>query len=576
MKQCPICGKIIYDDNPEYDDARFCPDCGREGKLVVKAKCDGDARKPPVDEEDSHEVKTTVNGTAWHASSFDGSSSTAVPEKDSESAKKEEDEVEQKSTLAWQRIKEQKNKIDMEEKDNSRLGNVFDERNSPYSDDAINNKINDKTNKINSKTNKINEKVGRGDNDHRSGNVDDAQSPVKFQDIVNYKPDSRDCLKVEINYNVFAISGLNSVIQLRLTPLSDELEDVEVFWKLGENDEMKQAKLDIAVENGCEIPVSLEFVKERAGFYDGKFFFLCKTQNGDKRYMFSETCQVYNGNEKMQPGNFAFHIENNPKHAADIRNNVINIASQGYTINQLLDQLRKIPQYGTKRLYVTKREFEKEVVRQESSDSPKTPPTPSAQFAERILLRVGNYRLFVLSKSSITLGRVKEDNDLQIQIPGKPDYEKPNSYVSGKHGVLEIVDREKIRYMDKSSNGTLLNGRPAPCKQFTELPEKHGTLMTFGGKGGVELSLKPYVDKQNGDISLVLTHRDNHIREGYVIVPHSIHLGDVFNGMDGFRLFSRNGYFFLTTPDGKENTLHEGSVVRYKNITITAEEFIQS
>ncbi len=543
MKQCPDCGKTDVED-----DARFCPNC--RYRFVGTPKNSGPAVHSDAVEDRPHDVKTTVNGSSGRPSSF-ADSRTDKSEKNRESVHSED-------------------RYDCEKNGNSRLDNMFDDRNSPYSDDAL-------KEKINGKTNKIDEKLGRLDEAPQSENNDDAQSSVKFQEIVNYEPDSRDYLKVEFNYNVFAVSGFSSVIQLRLTPLKEELEDVEVYCQLDENGEMKQAELDIAVnkENGENIPVIFKFTKKEAGGYPAKFFFLCKTRNGYNRYMFQEVYTVYDSKVKMQPGNLSFHIENNldPKHAAEIRNNVINIASQGYTVNQLLDQLRKIPQYGSMRLYVTKREFEKEVVRQQPPISPQPHPTQSTY---RILLRLGNFRLFVLGKSSITLGRVKEDNDLQIQIPGTPDNKPPNSFVSGTHGVLEITSGWRIRYMDMGRNGTLLNGYPAPRKCFKDLPEDTKTMMTFGGVGGVELCLTPCMDKQNGNISLVLTHHDNHIRDGYMIVPRSIHLGDVFNGMDGFYLFTHKGFFSLKTPDGMECMLRAGSGVQFENKTITAEEFVQA
>lgn len=397
-----------------------------------------------------------------------------------------------------------------------------------------------------------------------------AQSSIQLQNVEDQELGECKCLKVEFNCNVFAITDYNSMVELRLTRLGDDLKDVEIYWTIGQNDPMKRAQMDVSLKNvkiGCSIPVNLEFQKETAGCYELKIFFYVRTKGGDHRYMFSDKCTIYNGQEKVEPGKFVFHINNSTQHAADIKENVINIADQQKTTNKLIDALREYPQYVSRALYWTNREFEKEV------PLATTPPLPQPEPMERVLLRIGSYKLFALGKSSIRLGRVKEGNDLQIRIPGKAENEKPNGFISQYHGILEIVEGTRIRYKDLSTNGTILNhGKRAPRDQFTELPSSGRTLMTFGGNGGIELELAPCFDENHRISSLMLLHQDSRIREGYLMVPCSMRLGDVFNAMDGFVLFFRNGCFLLKTPDGKECTLHMGKDVQYKNIKIGVEE----
>ncbi|MCR4574833.1 MAG: zinc ribbon domain-containing protein [Lentisphaeria bacterium] len=562
--KCPKC-------HTEVDsDARFCPNCRERlgGKAAGGAGASADV---PDAEEHPRLEKNASEGGFWGSAL-----SSVLTSTDGKSVKVSEGEAGRYDGVD----------------SSSRAFDSLDGEGNPFSDKSLDGKINGKLGRLDdaSLDDKIDGKQGRLDDallddkiDGKLGKQEEAKSPIKMQNIVHEDRSACAYLKVEYNYNVLAISGFNSVIQLRLTPLNNTLRGLRLFWKF-DDDKMKEKEVDDVLEVGTTIPINLSFRKERPGAYEGNFFFLCETTDGVQRFKFNELCPVYDSEERAKAGNFTFFIDNNATHAADIRNNAINIASQQqFTVNQLLDELRKMPQFGTKNLRVVKKQFEEEMDVVSPSNS--NTVFNSNTVMDRVLLTIGGHNLFVLGKKSVKMGRSEQKNDLVVHIPGIPQNEKPNSTVSSCHGVMNIAG-ECVSFKDTSTFGSRISGQSNWfIKEERQLPVDCLTGLRLGN---VKLQMAPCLCTRktkeatcrgcqalDGNVSsVILKHIDN-VSESYLIVPYCCDLGCVLPSVAGWTLFRKDGGFVIRTPDQQLHKLHPGLSLQYGEQTMEVKAFKQ-
>ena len=203
----------------------------------------------------------------------------------------------------------------------------------------------------------------------------------------------------------------------------------------------------------------------------------------------------------------------------------------------------------------------------------------------RLLLNIGTYKLYILNKAIVRLGRVAEENDLQVRVPCKLEDESPNKSVSARHGVL-VIFGGNIIYVDISSYGSRFDRKSDWVVRDTKfLPPDHSTIVEFGD---IPLQMQPTVCKQDeqrelcrhlkmqeGDVGSVFFSRQDDIQEGYLVVPCYCNLGEVLPMANGWTLFHWKDGFVLMTPDEEFHLLAPGMSISYKTLTMEVAGFRQ-
>lgn len=389
-------------------------------------------------------------------------------------------------------------------------------------------------------------------------------------------------LKVEYNHNLFFLVGSTSVIKLKLTPLNNKLQDLLIFME-SERDENHARR---------QIPVRELLQKDRTFFLQvpfrpedttGRLFLVfyigCKIDGTFTYYQFSVEHKVYDSRQSGSAlcNQITINQEFTSNHAADINyrdsigDALKKMAEKTLSVNELIDRLNDLPpKYKLQLLAPTTWRPEDVLIKGNLY------PT------DKLLLEYNGKQFFLLNKSSIKFGRDPEQVDLLVRCgQGKMGArEYPNSTVSRKHAEILYCD-DTIKLFDYSSYGTYINDQKPDS---SGIPLELNATVEFG-----DIHWKMSIQKCNARLphnicqtcsankikSVTFTRTDSE-PEYYLLVWQCCELGRTIEDLMDWTIFSRNGCFFIRTPEQDFYHLRPGQVISSKEKQIKVKYFEQN
>lgn len=381
--------------------------------------------------------------------------------------------------------------------------------------------------------------------------TDDFSSPEKKQ---NEYLVSSDCpfLDVEYNKNLFLMRNTTSVLKLRFTIKSDELENLSLFMVKERNGSKTRREIPVlsTIRKGKRIELLVQLSPgDIFGTLGITFYVGCKTTHKICYYSFAVSAPVYDS--KQSATNLSISISNtiNAEGAADVSvsNALDDLKKNNASVNEMIQRLNSLP--ADFRLLSL----------DETNWRPEDYMIDGNRFkGNKIKLKINDMSIFLLGKEKIKLGRSQQYADLIVKIPtNSPESGNPaNRTVSRHHATFEIQG-DSVFMEDVSSYGTFLNGKKyhkQKCKLKIE-----DTSVNFGE---INWMLKPqlcqpasktrYVCqscncKENDICALAFTRCDK-IKEAYLVVNQCCDLGQILPKLQKWTVFFRNDSFFLRDP----------------------------
>jgi hypothetical protein len=389
-------------------------------------------------------------------------------------------------------------------------------------------------------------------------------------------------LKVEYNHNLFFLTGSTSVIKLKLTPLNDQLQDLLIFME-SERDGSHSRR---------QIPVREVLKKERAFFLQipfapegtsGRTFLVfyigCKINGSFAYYQFAVDHKVYDSRQSGSSlcSQITINQEFTSNHAADINyrdsigDALKKMAEKTLSVNEMIDRLNDLPPKYRVQL-LTKTTWRPEDVLIKGNLYP----------SDKLLLEYEGNTILLVNKNSVKLGRDPEQVDLLVRCGrgkmGAREY--PNSTVSRKHAEI-LYCEDTVKLFDYSSYGTYINGRKP---DNSGIPLELSATVEFG-----DIHWKMNIQKCNARLphnicqtcsankikSVTFTRTDNE-PEYYLLVWQCCELGRVIEDLMDWTIFSRNGCFFIRTPEQDFYHLRPGQTISSKEKQIKVKYFEQN
>ena len=389
-------------------------------------------------------------------------------------------------------------------------------------------------------------------------------------------------LKVEYNHNLFFLSGSTSVIKLKLTPQNDQLQDLLIFMEQDRNGEHARR----------QIPVREFIQKDRAFFLQVPFnpedtfgrvfltFYVgCKINGVFSYYQFSVEHKVYDSKQSGSAlcSQITINQEFTSNQAADInyRDSIgealKKMAEKTLSVNEMIDRLNDLPPKYEVRL-LTQTTWRPEDVLIKGNLYP----------ADKLQLEYNGKTIFLLNKPSVKFGRDPQQVDLLVRCgQGRlSPREYPNSTVSRKHAEILYCD-DTVKLFDYSSYGTYINGRKPDS---AGIPLDLNTTVEFG-----DIHWKINIQKCNARLphnicqtctanrvkSVTFTRQDAE-PECYLLIWQCCELGRVIEDLTDWTIFSRNGCFFIRTPEQDFYHLRPGQKIISKDKQIQVKYFDQN
>ena len=389
-------------------------------------------------------------------------------------------------------------------------------------------------------------------------------------------------LKVEYNRNLFFLSGSESIIKLKLTPLGEQLEDLLIFM---------EAKRD-GNQIRRQIPVR-EIIKKERAFYlqvpynpgetSGKMFLVfyigCKADGGFQYYQFPVEHKVY---DSKQSGSTLFHQlsinqEIKSSHTSDVfyRDSIgealKKMADKAFSVNEMIDRLNDLPaEYVCLPLLKSTWRPEDALIKGYSY------PT------EKLMIEFNGKTIYLLNRNSVKFGRDPGQVDLLVRSGrgslGPREY--PNSTVSRKHAEI-LYCEDAVKLFDYSSHGTYINGRKPDSPG---IPLDSNSIIEFG-----DIHWKMNIQKCHARLphnicqtctankvkSVTFTRMDSE-PEYYLLIWQCCELGQVIEELSDWTIFSKNGCFFIRTPDQEFFHLRPWAEISSKDKQIKIRHFEQN
>ena len=374
-------------------------------------------------------------------------------------------------------------------------------------------------------------------------------------------------LKVEYNRNLFFLVGSESIIKLRFTPLSDQLQDVLVFMETqreGNNIRRTVPVREVLQKNRSfylQIPFCPVGIAGRSFFV---FYIGCKTRNGFTYYQFSVEHKIYDSSQSSNAigSQITINQKITSNQAADInyRDSIgealKKMADKTFTVNEMIDRLNDLPpEYCVQKLVRTTWRPEDILI-----DGNLYP-------ADKLLLEYDGKTIFLFNKESVKLGRDASAVDLVVRCGGGrlSPREYPNSTVSRKHAEI-LYCNDTVKLFDYSSYGTYINGRKPDS---AGIPLEQGASIEFGDICWRMNIQKCYTRLPHNicqtctanKIRSVTFSRSDSEPEYYLLIWQCCELGRVIEDLSDWTIFTRNGCFFIRTPEQNFYHLRPGQTV---------------
>ena len=374
-------------------------------------------------------------------------------------------------------------------------------------------------------------------------------------------------LKVEYNRNLFFLTGSESVIKLKLTPVSDQLQDVLVFMETQRegNNIRRAVPVREVLQKGREFYLQIPFSPVgTAGRTFFVFYIGCQTNGVFSYYQFTVEHKIYDSSQSGSAvcSQITINQEFTSNQAADInyRDSIgealKKMADKTLTVNEMIDRLNDLPpEYCVQKLVRTTWRPEDILIRGNLY------PT------DKLLLEYDGKTIFLFSKESVKLGRDASSVDLVVRCGGGRlgPREYPNSTVSRKHAEI-LYCNDTVKLFDYSSYGTYINGRKP---DGAGIPLEQGASIEFG-----DICWRMNIQKCYTRLphNICQTCTANKIRsvtfsrvdsepEYYLLIWQCCELGRVIEDLSDWTIFTRNGCFFIRTPEQNFYHLRPGQTV---------------
>ena len=406
-----------------------------------------------------------------------------------------------------------------------------------------------------------------------SDNIDDLDFTEMLQDGCSY-------LKVEYNHNLFFLTGSTSVIKLKLTPLDDQLQDLLVFMESERNGNYSRRQIPVReiLQRDRAILLQVPFNPEdTCGRMPLVFYIGCKVSGAFTYYQFSVEHKIYDSRQSGAAlcSQITINQEFTSNHAADINYQdsigeaLRKMAEKNLSVNEMIDRLNDLPpQYTLRQL--AKTTWRPEDVLIQGNLYP----------ADKLLLEFEDKTIFLLNKESVKLGRDREQVDLLVRCNGVGPRDYPNSTVSRKHAEI-LYCSDTVKLFDYSSYGTYINERKP---DGAGIPLENSAMVEFG-----DICWKMNIQKCNARLphnicqtccankvkSVTFTRTDSQ-QECYLLIWQCCELGRVIEELTDWTIFSRDGYFFIRTPQQDFYHLRPGQKITCKDKVIKVKFFEQN
>ncbi len=398
-----------------------------------------------------------------------------------------------------------------------------------------------------------------------------------------FSTSSSEChyVKVEYNHNLHFLTGSQAVIQLRLTPLDDQLKELLVFMETTRNGDHTRRQIPVqqVLKKGRPFTMQIPFQPENTF---GKAFFVfyigCKIGKTFKYYQFSVNHTVY---DSKQSGNaiitdITINQEFNAQHAADINYRdhfgeaVKKLADKNLTVNELIDRLNKMPpNFREQELVETTWKPEDILVK------------GNLYRTDKLILEFEGKSLLLFNKENVVFGRDRENVDLIVRCGqgklGQKEY--PNSTVSRKHAEILYCD-DTVKLFDHSTYGTYINGKkpdsagiPLDLTADIEFGDICWTMNIQQCAGRLAHNICQTCAANK--VKSVTFKRNDKEPEYYLLIWQCCELGRLIADLTDWTIFTRNDSFFIRTPDQDFHYLRPGHPITYKNKTVNVKFFEQ-
>lgn len=389
-------------------------------------------------------------------------------------------------------------------------------------------------------------------------------------------------LRIEYNHNLFFMTGSKSVVKLKLTPLDSTLQDLLIFMET-ERD---------GAHTRRQIPVREVLQKDKTLFLQtplvpdetfGRIFLTfyvgCKIKGAFTFYQFSVDHRVY---DSKQSGNalcsqITINQDFSSSDAADINyrdsigDALKKMSDKTLTVNEMIDRLNDLPpKYEVQLLSETTWRPEDVLVK------------GNLYPAEKLLLEYDGKKIFLLNKRSVKFGRDPEQVDLLVRCGGGTlgPREYPNSTVSRKHAEILYCD-DAVKLFDYSSYGTYINDRKP---DNSGIPLELNATVEFG-----DIHWKMNIQRCSARLphnicqtcsackikSVTFTRTDSE-PEYYLLIWQCCEMGRIIEDLTDWTIFSRNGFFFIRTPEQDFYHLRPGQTVTSQHKQIKVKYFEQA
>lgn len=408
-------------------------------------------------------------------------------------------------------------------------------------------------------------------------------------DIENTKSDEThvsecSCLKVEYNHNLFFLTGSISVIKLKLTPLDDQLQDLLIFMESehGEIRTGKQIEVKKILKKDRAFVLRVPFnPTEKSGRMVLNFYIGCKINDSFIYYQFSVEHKVYDSKQSGSSlcDQITINQEFTSNHAADINyrdsigDALKKMVEKTLTANEMIDRLNDLPE-KYKLQILTRTTWRPEDILIKGNLYP----------AKKLMLEYNEKTIFLLSDPLIKLGRDPDQVDLLVRRGqgrmGMREY--PNSTVSRKHAEI-LYCKNDVKLFDFSTWGTYVNGRKTDsCGISLDL----NTNVDFG-----DICWKMNIQRCSAPLphNICRTCPANEVKsvtctidaedpepEYYLFVWQCCELGRIIKDLTDWTVFTRNGFFFIRTPEQDFYHLRPGQTISSTNKQIKIKHFEQN
>lgn len=388
-------------------------------------------------------------------------------------------------------------------------------------------------------------------------------------------------LKLEYNRNIFFISGSQSVIKLRITPVDHHLNNILVFMVSQRDGDLFRRQIPVTemLQPGKTFSLSIPFNPEKcSGNISITFYVGCQSGHTVKYYQFTVEHVVYDPHQSSAALSSQIVINQrfDAQQAADInyRDNlgdaVRELAGKNLTANELISRLNDLPPI-----------FQMQTLAESTWRPEDILVHGDLYHSDKLMLEWNGFSILLLARQQLVLGRNSDSSDLIIRTGGgklsPQDY--PNRTVSRKHAEL-IYKHDHVELFDHSSYGTYVNGQ-LPGDEGITLPET--ALVEFGDihweltlqKCGFRSARNICQTCRCDKIKSAVFKRKDQEKECYLIVWQCCELGRIFEQLADWDIFYRNNAFFIRTPEQDFFYLRPGHSIESCNQKINVKYFQQ-